>query len=106
MTVTHFNHIIAYFRMRLNGVCQLFFQNRCISHPIRWIHFLLDDKIQKHLRELSFELINFLNSSLVIYVPDNAVKESDIIDFIWDDENRDIEYIQKWLLTECGSTKE
>jgi hypothetical protein len=88
------------------GLDFMFSEKVCrISHPIRWINFLLEDDIQKHFRDISFEMMCFLNSSLVIYVPDNEARESAILDFVWDDENRDIKYIQKWLLNECGPPK-
>ncbi|MEK3884907.1 hypothetical protein [Paenibacillus sp. PL2-23] len=38
----------------------------------------------------------------MIYVPDSGAIESGIMDFIWNDENKDIEFIKDWLLTRCG----
>lgn len=75
-------------------------------HYIRWGAFLTDEVIQYKLRKVCYELRKLLNSSFVIYVPDSAVKESVILDFIWDDQNKDLNYIKNWLLINCGSPKE
>lgn len=46
-----------------------------------------------------------MKSTFVIYVPDNAVRESAIMDFLWEDENRDILFMKDWLLNNCGSPR-
>lgn len=75
-------------------------------HYIRWSTFLESDNFQKKLRLITYELTNYFQSNYAIYVPDNATKESSILDFIWDDENRSIEYITSWLQSECGNPKD
>lgn len=67
--------------------------------------FLLDRDVQLLLRNVCHELMNILNSSFVIYVPDNAVKESNILDFLWEDENKDLYFLKDWLQTNCGYPK-
>jgi len=74
-------------------------------HYIRWDAFLQNEDFQIKLRKVTYELSQYFQSSFAIYVPDNATKESSIIDFIWDDENRSIEYIVSWLEKECSAPK-
>ncbi|WP_144266470.1 hypothetical protein [Paenibacillus curdlanolyticus] len=57
------------------------------------------------MRQVSFDLARYFSSAYAIYVPDNGFREADIIDFIWEDENKDIEIIKNWLLTRCGAPK-
>ncbi|WP_419874027.1 hypothetical protein [Candidatus Pristimantibacillus sp. PTI5] len=75
-------------------------------HYFRWRGFLVDTEIQQWLRNVSYGFMKIFNSSFVIYVPDNAAKESAIMDFIWEDENKDINYIREWLLKHCGIPKD
>ncbi|MBW7473604.1 hypothetical protein K0T92_02445 [Paenibacillus oenotherae] len=96
----------------LNGPCGLSFtfsEHVCmIDHYTRWITFILNDlevNFRAHFRNIAYELSRYFESSFSIYVPDNATKESAILDFIWDDENRSIDYIKDWLLTKCGDPK-
>ena len=39
-------------------------------------------------------------------MPDSASKESGIMDFLWDDENKSIEVMKEWLLKQCGNPKD
>ncbi|ANF97835.1 hypothetical protein [Paenibacillus bovis] len=66
---------------------------------------MLDKDIQYALRKVCYELMQTMKSSFVIYVPDNAARESAIMDFLWDDENRDILFMKNWLLNHCGLPK-
>jgi hypothetical protein len=74
-------------------------------HYLRWRQFLVDNEIQDLLRKVSYGLMKIFYSSYVIYVPDNAARESAIMDFIWEEENKDIGYIREWLLENCGLPK-
>ncbi|MDQ0059994.1 hypothetical protein [Paenibacillus harenae] len=96
----------------LSGPCGLqftFSEKVCVvSHYTRWLTFLLNDleiDFQTHLRKVSYEIMSYFNSVFVIYVPDSGAKESGIMDFIWDDENKDIYYIKDWLVRKCGEPK-
>ncbi|WP_337100111.1 hypothetical protein [Paenibacillus sp. YIM B09110] len=97
----------------LDGPCGLgftFSEKVCmVSHYTRWLTFLLNDldfDFQKQLRNVSYELMNKMESDYVIYVPDSGAIESAIMDFMWEDENKDIEYMKDWLLRKCGEPKE
>jgi hypothetical protein len=75
---------------------------------MRWQHFLSNNDVQIEIREITFELLNYLNSPFAIYVPDNGYRESSILDFIWKEdgvERQDIHFIQNWLLNKCGPPK-
>lgn len=74
-------------------------------HYFRWKGFLVDNEIQQLLRNVSYGFMRTFNASFVIYVPDNAAKESAIMDFIKEDENKYINYIREWLLENCGLPK-
>ncbi|MCM3748090.1 hypothetical protein M3223_12070 [Paenibacillus pasadenensis] len=94
----------------INGPCEItltFSEHVCyFHHYIRWISFLTHQETQQALRGVCFDLMRILNADFVIYVPDNATIESEIMDFLWEDENRDIEYIRNWLKVKCGEPKE
>jgi hypothetical protein len=97
---------------RLNGPCGLSFtfsEHVCMmEHYTRWLTFILNDlevNFRGHFRNIAYELSRYFESLFAIYVPDNAAKESAIMDFIWDDENRSIDYIKEWLKTNCGDPK-
>lgn len=88
------------------GISLTFSEKVCFFHHyFRWRSFLLDRDVQLLLRNVCYELMNILNSSFVIYVPDNAVKESNILDFLWEDEDKDIYFMKDWLQTNCGYPK-
>jgi hypothetical protein len=88
------------------GITLTFLEKICyFHHYIRWRNFLLDSEIQLKLREVCYELMQTMKSQFVIYVPDNAVKESAILDFLWEDENKDIFFMRDWLLNNCGPPK-
>ncbi|OWR27270.1 hypothetical protein CDO73_23810 [Saccharibacillus sp. O23] len=79
-----------------------------VSHYTRWITFLINDleiDFQTHLRNISIELMEYFDAPYAIYCPDSAARESGIMDFLWEDENRDIDYIKEWLLRNCGEPK-
>lgn len=89
------------------GISLYFSEKVChFSHYIRWGSFLLDTEgIQSFLRGVSYDLTTFFKAEYAIYVPDSGAKESIIMDFIWDDENRDMEFIRSWLAAHCGPPK-
>ncbi|MFC3802611.1 hypothetical protein [Cohnella sp. GCM10012308] len=88
------------------GVLLTFSEKICyFHHYIRWSNFLLNEKIQSYIRKLVYDLARFLTAQYAVYVPDSGAKESSILDFIWDDENKDMDYIRNWLLERCGAPK-
>ncbi|WP_139997488.1 hypothetical protein [Paenibacillus paridis] len=96
----------------LYGPCCLkftFSEQVCkIDHFTRWLTFILNDSetdFRGHLRNVAYELTRYFHSTFAIYVPDSGVKESAIMDFFWDDENKSIDYMKEWLLTNCGEPK-
>lgn len=95
--------------IRLNGPCGVSLtlsEKVCyIHHYFRWRNFLLDNEIQHLLRTVSYGFMKIFNSQFVIYVPDSSTIESAIMDFIWEDENKDINFIREWLLINCGPPK-
>ncbi|MHA6529408.1 hypothetical protein [Paenibacillus sp. BAC0078] len=95
--------------IELNGPCGInltFSEKVCyFHHYIRWDNFLLDEDIQLYLRKVSYDLANYLAASFAIYVPDSGARESGILDFIWEDKNKDIQFIRDWLLQKCGEPK-
>ncbi|MBB3069441.1 hypothetical protein FHS14_002431 [Paenibacillus baekrokdamisoli] len=66
----------------------------------------LEFDFRSHLRNVSYELTRYFNTKFAIYVPDSSKKESAIMDFLWEDENKSIEFMKKWLLEKCGSPKD
>lgn len=94
----------------LFGPCGLSFtfsEKVCyFHHYIRWRAFLINDSIQQELRYVCYEFRNSFRSSDVIYAPDNAARESAIMDFIGDDRNVDLSFIKNWLLVNCGPPKQ
>ncbi|NOU97876.1 hypothetical protein GC093_32315 [Paenibacillus sp. LMG 31456] len=96
--------------VEISGPCGVEFtlsEKVCYFHHYsRWKNFLLDEEIQLYLRKVAFDLANYFSSTYAIYVPDNGSKESVILDFIWEEENKDINYIKNWLLERCGTPKE
>ncbi|ULO05367.1 hypothetical protein H1230_19980 [Paenibacillus sp. 19GGS1-52] len=96
--------------VEINGPCGVqftFSEKVCyFHHYIRWRSFLLDEKLQLYLKKVTFDLASYFKSTFAIYVPDSGSKESGILDFIWEDENKDVDYIMKWLLERCGTPKE
>lgn len=96
--------------LEIDGPCGLdftFSEKVCYFHHfIRWSRFLLEEEIQLYLRKVTYDLACYFSSDYAIYVPDSGSQESAVLDFIWDDENRDIEHIKNWLLARCGSPKE
>ncbi|MFD1736840.1 hypothetical protein ACFSCX_09695 [Bacillus salitolerans] len=89
-----------------NIISFMFSEKVCRIHSyIRWWEFLIEEEIQKHLRKVSFEIMNYFNSSFVIYVPDTGALESYLIDFMWKDENKDVNYMRNWLQENCGPPK-
>ncbi|WP_046213574.1 hypothetical protein [Paenibacillus wulumuqiensis] len=89
------------------GINLVFSEKVCrFSHYTRWRFFLIDKEIQCRFREVSYELMQILNSPFVIYVPDSSARESAIVDFLWEDENKDVFFMQEWLLNNCGPSKQ
>lgn len=88
------------------GLDLIFSDYVCVlSHYIRWSSFIRNDlaiNIQSHFRNISYELVDHFNGSYAIYLPDSGSRESGAMDFIWDDEKREIEYIKEWLGTNFG----
>ncbi|MFB9324684.1 hypothetical protein ACFFSY_01865 [Paenibacillus aurantiacus] len=95
--------------VEIDGPCGVdfsFSEKVCyFHHNIRWRNFLLDEKLQHYLRKVTLDLAKYFSSSYAIYAPDSGFKESAILDFIWEDENKDIDYIKNWLLERCGTPK-
>lgn len=95
--------------VEISGPCGMdftFSEKVCyFHHYIRWRSFLLDEDLQLYFRKVTFDLASYFSSTYAIYVPDNGSKESGILDFIWEDENKDIDYIKNWLLERCGTPK-
>ncbi|TYP74563.1 hypothetical protein BCM02_105107 [Paenibacillus methanolicus] len=88
------------------GISLTLSENVCyFHHYLRWRQFLINPDLQIMLRKVCYELREIFNASFVIYVPDNAARESAIMDFIWEGENRDIDYMREWLLVNCGPPK-
>jgi len=75
-------------------------------HYIRWRSFLLEEELQLYLKRVTFDLARYFSSEYAVYVPDSGSRESAVLDFIWEDENKDIHYIRNWLLERCGRPKE
>ncbi|REK76025.1 hypothetical protein DX130_02875 [Paenibacillus paeoniae] len=48
----------------------------------------------------------YVTAEFVIYVPDSGAVESTIMDFIWEEENRNITFIRSWLVDRCGEPRE
>ena len=48
------------------------------------------------------EIYRFTRTLNAGALPDNAAKESGVIDFIWDGDARDIDVMRQWLLDNCG----
>lgn len=96
--------------IQLSGPCGLdltFSEHVCyVHHYIRWKQFLLNEEIQLYLRTMIKEFCHYVSADYAIYVPDNGADESAILDFIWDDENRDVGFIRNWLLERFGEPKE
>ncbi|BFT72472.1 hypothetical protein [Paenibacillus sp. P36] len=89
------------------GIDLTFSEKVCyFHHYIRWRSFLRDKEIQLYIRKLTLDLTNYFTTNYAIYVPDNGSKESGNLDFIWEDENKDIDYIKNWLHESCGTPKE
>ncbi|TYP67391.1 hypothetical protein [Paenibacillus methanolicus] len=93
----------------LDGPCGLgftFSEHVCmVRHYTRWLTFLLNDlefDIRTPLRNMIRELAWCLGSRFAIYAPDSGARESGIMDFMWEDENEDIECMRNWLLQNCG----
>jgi hypothetical protein len=90
-----------------DGLEFMFSEKVCRFSPyVLWQFFLTKEETQKTLREISFEVMAYFNSSFVIYVPDSGYIESGIMDFLWreeEEECKDIFYIQNWLMCNCGT---
>lgn len=88
------------------GITLTFSKHVCrLGHYTRWITFLLNDleiDFRNSLRNICRELSEYLKSTFALYVPDSGAKESAIMDFMWGDENKPIEYMREWLLDRCG----
>lgn len=95
--------------LEIGGPCGIdftFSEKVCyFHHYIRWKTFLRDEEIQLYIRKLIFDLGSYLKANFAIFVPDNGSKESEILDFIWEDENKDISFIKNWLQEHCGEPK-
>jgi len=86
------------------GISLTFSERICyFHHYYRWIIFLKDNDVQHSLRKFCFDLLRTLHSPFAIYVPDNAAKESSILDLLWED--RDIFYMKEWLIENCRLPK-
>jgi hypothetical protein len=93
----------------LDGPCGLAFifsEHVCmVRHYTRWLTFLLNDlefDIRTPLRNMTRELAGYFGSAFAIYAPDSGARESGIMDFMWEDENKDIDCMRNWLLQNCG----
>ncbi|MDO3412504.1 hypothetical protein QWJ34_22255 [Saccharibacillus sp. CPCC 101409] len=71
-------------------------------HYIRWRNFLVEDDLQRLLRACTYGFAHYVHSEWAIYVPDSAAKESGVIDFVWDEDARDLCAMRQWLLDNCG----
>lgn len=96
--------------VELDGPCGLSFTFSeklcCLDHYIRWRAFVTDESIQFLLRGVAYDLAAYYQTGYALYVPDNDCKESFVLGFIYEDENRDMEYVTSWLLRECGPPKQ
>lgn len=94
----------------LNGPCGLslmFSKHVCvIDHYTRWITFIRDIDCQMYFRNITYELLRHFNGKYAIYLPDSGSSEASAIDYIWDDENKDIEFIKLWLLVRFGNPRD
>jgi hypothetical protein len=97
------------FYVEVYGFIFRFSEKICgITIPRQWKNFLLKNEVQKEIREITFEVMDYFKSSFVIYVPDTGHKESGIMDFLWkedEEESKDIHFIKNWLMNNCGPSK-